>query len=96
MSEQELINYLLGGVLAVFGWWAKGLQSSLAALRDADNALTSKVSAIEVLVIGEYVKRSELEKLTEAIFAKLDRIEDKLDSKVDRSTVETMHRGERV
>ena len=43
-----------------------------------------RVAEIEVLVAGAYVKKDDLEKLSNAIFAKLDRIEDKLDLKVDK------------
>ena len=39
---------------------------------------------IEVLVVGDYVKRTEMDSLGAAIFAKLDRIENKLDKKADK------------
>lgn len=57
---------------------------SLRDLRDADKELAEKVSKIEVLVAGEYVKHDDLDRLSDAIFKKLDRIEFKLDSKADR------------
>jgi CHASE3 domain sensor protein len=53
-------------------------------LQKADKDLTAKVAEIEVLVAGHYVKRDDLDQLSKAIFAKLDRIEDKLDGKVDK------------
>ena len=43
-----------------------------------------KVNQIEVLVAGQYVKRDDFDKLANAIFAKLDKISDKIDSKADR------------
>ncbi len=42
------------------------------------------MSSIEVLVAGDYVKKDEYSAMMNAIFAKLDRIEDKLDKKADK------------
>lgn len=49
-----------------------------------DTALEDKVQHIEVLVAGNYVKRTDMDALTTALFAKLDKIENKLDGKVDK------------
>lgn len=46
--------------------------------------LSTKVQSIEILVAGEYVKKAEIAQLSESLFKKLDRIEDKLDGKVDK------------
>ena len=66
------------------GWVLNNLKSSIDLLHIADNDLTTKVQAIEVLVAGTYVRRDDMDKLGTALFAKLDRIETKLDSKVDK------------
>ena len=66
------------------GWVLNSLKSSIDALHKADNELTIKVQSVEVLVAGSYVKRDDLDKLSSALFAKLDKIEGKLDSKVDK------------
>lgn len=58
--------------------------ASLADLRSADSRLTEKVQSIEVLVAGNYVRREDLDKMTDALFKKLDRIENKVDGKVDK------------
>jgi hypothetical protein len=42
------------------------------------------VQSIEVLVAGSYVKRDDMDKLTAALFAKLDKIELKIDGKADK------------
>ena len=42
------------------------------------------MASIEVLVAGHYVTRPDMDKLGDAIFKKLDRIEGKLDGKVDK------------
>ena len=84
MDYQTLFN--IAGGLAGFlgGWWMKVLHDSVRDLQDADKRLVDKVSSIEVLVAGNYVKRDDFDKSVEAIFRKLDRIEDKLDGKADK------------
>jgi hypothetical protein len=56
----------------------------LHALWQADKDLADKVGRIEVLVAGQYIKRCEVETKLDAIFRKLDRIEEKLDDKADK------------
>ncbi len=84
MDAQTAINIAFGLIGTLGGWVLKFLHGELLTLQAADSALTLKVQSIEVLVVGEYVKRPQLERMEAALFAKLDRIEDKLDSKVDK------------
>ena len=63
----------------------KNLQDSMKSLRDSDEKLAAKVQAIEVLVAGTYIKRDDFDKTIIALFAKLDKIETKLDGKANRS-----------
>ncbi len=79
-----MINIGLMFVSTVFGWVFKFLYDKLRELQEKDIALAEKVSAIELLVAGTYIKRTEMEKMYDAMFAKLDRIENKLDGKVDK------------
>ena len=84
MLNQDLINAIIGIVGAGAGWWMKTMWESLRELQRADTSLVEKVSAIEVLVAGQYVRRDEVEKLFSAVFVKLDRIEEKLSGKADK------------
>lgn len=84
MDTQTLINLGVALVGTLGGWVMKSLQDSIKALQATDKALTNKVQEMEVLVAGHYVQKSDLEKMTTALFAKLDKIEDKLDKKVDK------------
>jgi hypothetical protein len=84
MEAQTFINIAIGLVGALGGWVLNNLKSSIDELRKADLSLTDKVQHIEVLVAGTYVKRDDMEKLGSALFAKLDKIENKLDGKVDK------------
>ena len=69
----------------------KNLQDSMKSLRDSDEKLANKVQQIEVLVAGQYIKREDFDKTVSALFVKLDKIEAKLDAKVDRQECERLH-----
>lgn len=84
MDAQTFINIAIGLVGALGGWVLNNLKSSIDELRKADTALADKVQHIEVLVAGTYVKRDDMEKLGNALFAKLDKIDQKLDGKADK------------
>ena len=73
------------------GFVLKAVWDGLRELRDADAALVVKVQGIEVLVAGAYIKRDEFEKLSQAIFTKLDKISEKLDSKANKSECDRYH-----
>jgi hypothetical protein len=81
---QTLFNVALGVISFLLGVIVQTLRESMAKLQKVDAELAAKVQAIELLVAGTYVKRDDMDKLGSAIFAKLDRIESKLDSKVDK------------
>jgi CHASE3 domain sensor protein len=83
--DQTIINWVLAGFGGLIGFLLNAVWQAVKDLQKADKDLTAKVAEIEVLVAGAYVKKDDLEKLSNAIFAKLDRIEDKLDLKVDKS-----------
>lgn len=77
MDYQNLFNVASGIVYFLGGFLLK-------ALWEADKELAEKVGRIEVLVAGQYIKRVEFDAKIDAIFIKLDRIESKLDSKMDK------------
>jgi CHASE3 domain sensor protein len=83
--DQTILNWILGGVGGLLGFLLNTVWQAVEDLQKADKDLTAKVAEIEVLVAGAYVKKDDIDKLSNAIFAKLDRIEDKLDGKVDKS-----------
>jgi CHASE3 domain sensor protein len=84
MDYQTAFNvvFALSGFLG--GWVLNGLRDSLKSLQAVDENLTEKVQAIEVLVAGQYVKREDFTDMSKAIFIKLDKIYDRLDTKADK------------
>ena len=84
MDTQTAFNIVLSAVAFLGGWVLNSLRDSIKALQKTDAELADKVQHIEVLVAGQYVKRDDLEKLSTALFNKLDKIEMKLDGKADK------------
>lgn len=85
MDMQTAFNIAVMICAALGGWWMRAVWESLSDLRSAHTQLIDRVQKIEVLVAGEYVTREELSHALQTLFRKLDKIEDKLDGKQDRS-----------
>lgn len=84
MDTQTAFNIVLSLVAFLGGWVLNSLRDSIRALQKTDAELADKVQHIEVLVAGTYVKRDDMDRLGTALFAKLDKIEAKLDGKADK------------
>lgn len=82
--DQSIINWVLTGFGALIGFLLNVVWQSVKDLQRADKELTEKVGNIEVLVAGAYVKKDEFTDTVKALFAKLDKIEDKIDRKADK------------
>lgn len=82
--DQTIVNWMLAGFGGLIGFLLNAVWQAVKDLQKADSELVKKVSEIEVLVAGAYVKRDDFNELSKALFNKLDRIEDKLDGKVDK------------
>lgn len=75
--EQSLINYLIGGCLALLGWLGRTLWDAVGSLKD-------DLKRIEVDLPTTYVKKTELDNRLDKIETILDKIWDRLESKVDK------------
>lgn len=82
--SQTMINAIIGGFAAAGAFLLRVIWEGLRELQKADVDLAAKISEIQLLVAGNYVKKDELDGVIKALFTKLDKIEDKLDKKVDR------------
>jgi hypothetical protein len=82
--DQTIFNIAITVSGFLGGWWLKVMWDAVQDLQTADRILAEKVSSIEVLVAGNYMTKADFDKIAAAIFAKLDKIEDKLDRKVDK------------
>ena len=84
MDWQNLINIAGGAALAVVGWFARQLWDSVKELK-------ADIGDLRLHVSETYVKKSEMETLEAQMDKRFDRIEllldrlyEKLDSKVDK------------
>jgi hypothetical protein len=84
MDPQIAFNVAVGVAGTLGGWWLNVVWGALKDLQTADKALIEKVGAIEVLVAGRYLTRDEFNGTITALFAKLDKIQDLLNRKVDK------------
>jgi len=96
---QTLFNIMVGIAGVLGGFILSAVWSGLKDLQASDTKLAEKVSNIEVVIAGTYVKRVELDGKVDALFRKLDHIEAKLDGKLDEKMDKTAcinfgnHRG---
>lgn len=82
--DQALVNWLLAGFGGLIGFLLNVVWQAVKDLQKADKILADRVGEIEVLVAGSYITKTDFTQVTDAIFRKLDRIEDKLDGKADK------------
>lgn len=82
--DQTIINWLLAGYGTLIGFLLNAMWQAVKDLQTADKVLAEKVGSVEVLMAGDYIRRDDFERTIEALFKKLDKIEDKLDKKVDK------------
>ena len=84
MDPQTIINTAIALVGFLGGWILKVVWEGVKDLQSADKILAEKVNTIEILIAGTYISKQDFDKIAAAIFQKLDKIEDKLDRKVDK------------
>jgi len=77
MTDQAIINFIIGAILSVLGWFARQLW-------DAVQDLKQDVKQIEVDLPTHYVRKEDLESRLDRIEASLNRIFEKLDHKADK------------
>lgn len=73
MDAQMVINTLIMLVAFFGGWFLRVVWQKV-----NDNDV--RLNQMEILVAGTYVKREEFEKKVDAMFTKLDKISEKIDS----------------
>lgn len=77
MDFQEIVNVVVGTVIAVLGWFARQLW-------DAVQKLKEDMTELEVKLPTHYVRKDELEIRFAKFETMLEKIYDKLENKVDK------------
>lgn len=80
----DIVFGVIGLLFSIAGWILKSIHSALKELKVTDQQLADKVTSIEVLVAGNYVKREYLDERAKEMFTLLYKIYDKLDTKLDK------------
>lgn len=84
MDLQTAFNIAVAFGAFTGGWVVNTMWGAIKDMQTADKAIIDRVAAVEVLVAGQYVPRSELNENFTKISNALERIEGKLDSKADK------------
>jgi hypothetical protein len=84
MDWQWLADGLFIIVGALLGVVSASIRRDMEKQDTLIESITIKVQGIELLVAGNYVQKTDLEKITNALFKKLDVISEKLDRKADK------------
>ena len=82
--EQLIINAAFGGLAAVLSFLLKVVWDGLRDLQKADIELATQIASVKLMVSDTYIKKEDFDRMTAALFNKLDRIELKLDTKADK------------
>jgi len=82
--DQNIINWAVAGFGALGGFVLKSVWDAVKDLQFADRRITDKLASIEVLIVGDYIKKEEFNTISNIIFIKLDKIMDKLEAKADK------------
>ena len=83
--DQTVFNIIATVAGFLGGWWLKVMWDAVKDLQAADKILVEKVNTIEILIAGNYMYKSDFDKIDAAIFEKLDKIYDKLDRNADKN-----------
>lgn len=79
-----LLKWLSGVVMLMIGYFVKLNRDDVKDLQENHKKISGKVDSIQLLVVGDYVKRAELNSMVDNIDEKLDKIFDKLNEKEDK------------
>ena len=77
MDWQNVINIVIGSLLAIGGWFARQLW-------DAVQKLKTDMSELELSISDKYVRKDDFKDGIKELKEMLGKIFDKLDSKADR------------
>ena len=85
MMDQMFVNMVLTGLLAALSFILKVIWDGLRELQRADVELTGQIAMVRLMMADSYIKKEDFDRMANALFAKLDKIENKLDGKADKT-----------
>ena len=91
LNETDIVSLAVGATGVVASWLYKSMVTRISELEDEGHKLreecgklSDRINHNEVITANNYVKSDRFDKMEALLFAKLDRIEAKLDRKVDK------------
>jgi hypothetical protein len=78
MDFQTAFDAVIALIGFMGGWILNSLKDSIDSLRVSENSLRKEIQEMQVLIVGDYVKRSDMERIVTSIVSKLDSIDEKL------------------
>jgi hypothetical protein len=81
---QTIVNWALLSVSALIGFFGHLSWMAIRDIQKAQSRLQMRVSEVEILVAGDYLRKQEFEKFVDRVICKLDAIDDKIDRKADK------------
>ncbi|WP_186412253.1 hypothetical protein [Candidatus Propionivibrio aalborgensis] len=78
------MNMIIAGLLSAISFILKVIWDGLRELQKADVELTGQIGRVRLMMSDSYIKKEDFDRMANALFAKLDKIENKLDGKADK------------
>ncbi len=78
------VNMVIAGLLAALSFILKVIWDGLRELQKADVDLTGQIATVRLMMADSYIKKEDFDRMANALFAKLDKIEAKIDLKADK------------
>ena len=79
------MNMIIAGLLSAISFILKVIWDGLRELQKADVELTGQIGRVRLMMSDSYIKKEDFDRMANALFAKLDKIENKLDGKADKA-----------
>ena len=79
------MNMIIAGLLSAISFILKVIWDGLRELQKADVELTGQIGRVRLMMSDSYIKKEDFDRMANALFAKLDKIENKLDGKADKT-----------
>ena len=76
---------IIAGLLSAISFILKVIWDGLRELQKADVELTGQIGRVRLMMSDSYIKKEDFDRMANALFAKLDKIENKLDGKADKT-----------
>lgn len=85
MATEQIVDILLSITAFVLGWMLKVVWGAVQDLQAEDKEIIDRLGRVELFVAQNYVTKDDMGKQISLLMAKLDRIENKLDTKADKA-----------